>query len=236
VGSFVPVLLIGLFIAVIVLLAIFSYLSQQQRIAELTALAQQLNWHFDTDYDYSYDSEFSQFGCFCHGSSRYAYNTLRGALHVGEESWPARMGDYHYETTSTDSEGKTQTHSHHFSYLLIQLPYSPLPDLRIRHEGMFDSVKSAFGFRDINFESAEFSKRFHVTSSDKKFAYDVIYPAMMEFMLADEPPPIEIDGGQCCLTEGSGTWSAAEFQQRLNWSAKFFGLWQKHLVAELKNR
>lgn len=36
---------------------------------------------------------------------------------------------------------------------------------------------------DIDFESAEFSARFHVSSDDRKWAYDVIHARMMEFML-----------------------------------------------------
>ena len=160
--------------------------------------ADELNWQFDADEDYAYDSEFSQFSIFCHGSSRYAYNTLRGGLRFGDEAWPARMGDYHYQTTSHNGK-TTTTHHHHFSYLLVELPYPSLPDLRIRREGIFDALAGAFGFDDIDFESAEFSKRFHVKSADKKFAYDVCYPPMMEFLLASEPPAMEIDGGVCCL-------------------------------------
>ena len=99
------------------------------------------------------------------------------------------MGDYHYQTTSSNGK-QTTTHHHYFSYCLIELPYASLPDLRIRREGIFDSLAGAFGFDDIDFESAEFSKRFHVKSSDKRFAYDVVHPAMMEFLLAEESPDV----------------------------------------------
>jgi hypothetical protein len=230
-----PVLAIVAFIVIFALFAIYSYQQQQQRLAEMAALARELNWQFIADSDYSYDSQYSQFSGFCRGGSRYAYNTLVGALRVGNESWPARMGDYHYETTSTH-DGKTDTHHHHFSYFLVELPYPSLPDLRIRREGLFDTLAGAFGFDDINFESSEFSKRFHVKSTNKKFAYDVVYPAMMEFLLAEEPPAIEIDRSICYLSDGSGTWSSVEFQERFIWATKFFDLWPKHLVADLKSR
>jgi hypothetical protein len=235
VDSIFPILAVAAFIIVFALIAVYSYQQQQQRLAELGALARQLDWQFATDNDYSYDDRYGQFSVFCQGSARYAYNTLRGGIRFGDEAWSARMGDYHYQTTSHDGK-TTHTHDHHFSYLLVELPYPSLPDLRIRREGIFDALANAFGFGDINFESAEFSKRFHVKSSDKKFAYDVIHPAMMEFLLVDEPPTIEIDGGQCCLTSGSGTWTAIEFRQRLDWVIKFFDLWPKHLVADLKSR
>jgi hypothetical protein len=233
--SMFPILIFVVFIVIFALFAYYSYQQRLQRVAELHALAQQLNWQFSGEEDYSFDSEYSQFSVFTQGSSGYAYNTLTGHVHIGDEHWPARMGDYHYQTTSSDGK-TTHTHHHYFSYLLVDLPYPSLPYLRIRREGFFDTLAGAFGFSDINFESAEFSKRIHVKSSDKRFAYDVIHPAMMEFLLADDPPAIEIDGGCCCLTSGSDTWSAAEFRDRLNWAAKFFELWPRHLVAALRSR
>lgn len=230
-----PVLIFGLFVVAIVLFGIYSYHQQQQRLAEMLQLADDLDWKFSSDEDYDYDSEFSQFSVFCHGDSRHADNVLRGGLRFGDQAWPARMGDYHYTTTS--SNGKTTTtHHHRFSFLLVELPYESLPDLRIRREGLFDAIAGAFGFDDIDFESVEFSKQFHVKSADKKFAYDVCYPQMMEFLLESDPPTIEIAEGACCLTDGSSTWSATEFRERLNWAERFYDLWPKHVVAALKDR
>jgi hypothetical protein len=233
--SSLPILLFVVFAVIVGLLGVYSYRQQQQRLAELLSLAERLQWQFSSDYDYSFDNRYSQFSRFCQGSARYAYNTLTGRIQVGQETWPARMGDFHYQTTSTSGK-QTQTHHHHFSYLLIDLPYPSVPDLRIRREGIFDALATAFGFDDIDFESAEFSKRFNVKSSNKKFAYDVIDPRMMEFLLAEDPPAIQIDRGCCCLSDGASTWSAAEFEQRANWAVKFFDQWPRHLVAELKAR
>jgi hypothetical protein len=212
--GFSPVLLFVIGAAVIALIAFFS-------------------WRFDPSSDYSFDNEHSEFSVFQHGSNRYSYNTLVGTIQANGDAWPAQMGDYHYKTESSDGKN-TQTEHHRFSYLLVTLPYPSSPDLRIRREGFFDTLAHAFGFSDINFESAEFSKRFDVKSSDKKFAYDVIHPKMMEFLMADDPPTIEISGGSCCLTIGWRTWSAEQFQQQVDWAAKFFNLWPKYLVADLK--
>lgn len=201
----------------------------------MAALAKSLSWQFVAESDDSYDDKYSQFDVFCRGHSRYAYNTLRGTAEIDGQSCPAVMGDFHYRVTSGAGKNR-RTHSHHFSYLIIDLPYASLPDLRIRGEGVFDALAKAFGFDDIDFESAEFSKRFHVKSSDKKFAYDVIHPAMMEFLLATEPPTVEIEANHCCVTAGNDTWSASEFRDRLHWSMKFFDIWPKHLVSALKSR
>jgi hypothetical protein len=144
------------------------------------------------------------------------------------------MGDYHYVTTSRDKDGKTTTHTHHFSYLLVHLPFQQTPGLFIRPEGFFDKIKRAMGFDDIDFESAEFSKRFYVTSTDKRFAYDVIHPAMMEFLLDRDPPAIDVEQGCCCLGAGNETWTAEEFRANLACAQRFFELWPKHLTSTLE--
>ncbi len=229
-GIFILVVII----AVVLVVAYFSHLEQKQRREALAALAADLGWHFDPDPDYAHDNEYSQFSIFRQGHSRYAFNTLLGSLSIGGRSCRALMGDYHYCTTS--SNGKTTTtQTHHFSYLLVYLPYSQLPDLYIRREGFFDSVKRALGFDDIDFESAEFSKRFYVKSSDKKFAYDVIHPKMMEFLLSCDPPSIDIERGQCCLSRG-GRWPPQEFRTNADCAKKFFDLWPNYLVADLETR
>ena len=233
--SFFAILIFVVVVILVVLGGIYNYQQQQKRRSDLYALAQQLGWQLVVAENYDYDVQFSQFGEFCRGDKRYAYNTLAGDLKVGEQAWPTRMGDYHYQTTSSNGK-QTTTHNHYFSYCLIKVPYPSLPDLRIRREGFFDSIAGALGFDDIDFESAEFSKRFHVKSSDKRFAYGVVCPAMMEFLLAEQSPTLEIEDGWCCLSTGQETWSPAEFQQRLDWASKFFVLWPKHLVAALASR
>ena len=64
-------------------------------------------------------------------------------------------------------------------------PFRNVPDLLIRPEGFFDKVAGAFGFDDIDFESEEFSRAFFVKSSDKRFAYDVLHPRMLELLMAE---------------------------------------------------
>jgi membrane-associated PAP2 superfamily phosphatase len=60
----------------------------------------------------------------------------------------------------------------------------------------------------------------------------VIHPRMMEFLLDGDPPTIELQRGQCCLTHGEHCWSAAEFEATLAWVAKFFSHWPRHVVGQ----
>ncbi|HUT59218.1 MAG TPA: hypothetical protein VNA25_15320 [Phycisphaerae bacterium] len=63
----------------------------------------------------------------------------------------------------------------------------PLKPLLIRPQALADKVAAALGWEDINLESAEFSRRFHVSAPDRRWAYDVIHPRTMELLLASPP-------------------------------------------------
>jgi len=232
-----PGIVIVVFVVFVILILVggyFGHLAAQKRRAELSALAAELGWSFSADSDYSFDSRYAEFDCFQSGNDRYAYNLLQGNLQVGEAAWPAVMGDYHYETESRDKDGNTTTHNHYFSFLVVHLPFANAPDLFIRHEGFFDKVKRALGFDDIDFESAEFSKRFYVKSNDKKFAYDVIHPAMMEFLLTGQPPAIDIRQGRCCLVDNTSDWPPEKFRVNVTFAKQFFERWPKYLTADLE--
>jgi hypothetical protein len=226
-------LLIGGFVALFAVLAYHSHKQRQLRLADMLALAQQLGWQFDSSRDSEHDGLYSQFEIFRRGHSRYAYNTLHGTMVINGAPCPVKMGDYHYRVTSGSGKSRS-TRTYEFSYAIMELPYLRQPDLFIRPEGIFDSLAGAFGFDDIDFESAEFSKQFHVTSSDKRFAYDVVHSGMIEFLMGEEPPIVDIEAGKCCLTDGRRKWSPDEFRDRLKWADRFFALWPKHLVATLK--
>jgi hypothetical protein len=66
------------------------------------------------------------------------------------------------------------------------------PDLMIFHQSLGSRLAEAFGGEQLAFESAEFSHAFRVRTLDKKFAYDVCHPQMMEYLLANQDLIIEI--------------------------------------------
>jgi len=75
--------------------------------------------------------------------------------------------------------------------------------LRITHEGLLSNIAQAFGYADIDFESAEFSRAFCVRSKDRKFAYDVCHAQMMEYLLANRDLSIEIENEALALAFNS---------------------------------
>jgi hypothetical protein len=213
--------------------AYFSWLAEKKRREAMAALAAELGLSFDPDRDRSHDEEYAHFEIFRRGHSRAAYNTMSGQLEFQGRQWPAKMGDFTYKiTTSTGKSTSTQTYR--FSYLILHMPWSGVPDLLIRREGMFDKIAGVLGFDDIDFESAEFSRRFHVSSPDKRFAYDVIDPRMMEFLLRGDPPTVDIENRRCCISDGRSRWDPVEFRQKLAWIAEFLDHWPTHVLASLQ--
>ena len=203
-------------------IAYLSYLSAKKRREALQALANELGWRFHPDKDTSHDEEYAHFDIFSKGHSRVAFNTLTGSLEIDGRHFGAKAGDFRYRITSGSGKNR-RTSTHTFSYLIFHLPFRT-PNLVIRPEGIFDKLAGAFGFDDIDFESEQFSRKFHVKSSDRRFAYDVIHPRMIEYLLGVRAPLIDIEHGRCCLSNGRAHWRPEDFKSSLRFLRQFFEL------------
>lgn len=186
-----PVVLSVIVAAGILLLvgAIYGSKAEARRRLLLRGFAKRRGLAWEPRKSTSIERRFAQFDCFQQGTSRYGYNTMRGTW-GGRDMW---CFDYHYETQSADTEGISQTHEHHSSNVIFEADRS-LRELAIRREGFFDRVAGAFGYDDIDFESAEFSRDFHVKTSDKKWAYDVISQKTMQLLMRAPSFHIELGG------------------------------------------
>lgn len=183
------ILIVLVFVALAIGLMVFAHYQHVRRRNELAAEAARLGWTFVADKNRELGQQFADLRCLNKGSNRYAFNLMYGKC-----AGRAACGfDYHYETYSTDSKGNRQTHHHYFSVAMIETDL-PLKPLLIRTEGFFDRVGEFFGMDDIDFESAQFSREFHVSSPDRKWAFDVIHQATMEFLLDAPRFTIELHG------------------------------------------
>ncbi|MHC5064341.1 MAG: hypothetical protein ACYTG5_10245 [Planctomycetota bacterium] len=223
---------IPLVIALVVVGAIYAHKKEKERREALAELARSRGWTFSPDKDHGHDEDYAHFEVFRSGHSRYAYNTMQGPVQVHGRDCFAKAGDFHYRRT-TGSGKNRRTSTHRFSYLILHLPYASSPDLIIRREGLFDKLKGVFGFDDIDFESEEFSRKFYVQSPDKRFAYDVCHPRMLEFLLAESPGLIDIENGRCCVSGGYRRWKPEQFEAELDFLLRFLELWPEHLTSEL---
>ena len=107
--------------------------------------------------------------------------------------------------------------------------------LLIRPEGAADKAVAAtspFGTADINFESHEFSSVFHVESSSRKFAYDVITPRIMEYLLANPGWSIELAGADAMIYDNQ-LWKPERIREALNILSDFLNRIPDHVWKEL---
>jgi hypothetical protein len=184
-----------------------SWYFAAKRRKEMLAWATAHGLAYTPAQDASMDFQFPAFNCLKSGDNRYAFNVMTG-------KWANHdfVGfDYHYETHTQSSKGGRQTHHHYFSAVILSSPILLKP-MFIRPEGFFDKLTEFFGFDDIDFESAEFSRKFYVKSTDKKWAYDVIHQRTMEFMLASPQFSLQFADNAAIAWRGS-TFKLQDFEQ-----------------------
>lgn len=184
-----PLVIFGLVLVLMIFGIIAGILAARKRREAFAGLAARLGLEFYPEKDHDLARQFAFLDKLRQGSNRYAFNLLAGQ-YAGHA---VRVFDFHYETHSTDSKGNTQTHHHYFSFFMLLLPRE-FPEVTVVREGLFSKIAQAFGYDDIDFESAEFSRKFCVRSRDKRFAYDVCNPRLIEYLLANDDLTLELEG------------------------------------------
>lgn len=223
----IPVIII-LIVAAVIALIIIGAVQAARRRKELAEWSRAQGFSFSPDSDYGMDSRYPDFSCLHEGSSRYAYNVIEGE----QKDRPICAFDYHYETYSADSKGNRQTHHHYFSAVIVDTELRLRP-LFIRAEGFFDKVAEFFGFDDIDFESAEFSRKFCVKSKDRKWAYDVLHQETMEFLLNSPRFTLDFQGSHILAYDGS-EFSPATFVAALDVIHGIVDRFPDYLLRDLK--
>jgi hypothetical protein len=176
--------IISLFIAAAIVILYFSLSSdgdsEEMRRRKLAALARKLQLQFNPKADFELAKHYLFLHWLKRGDISYAYNVFRGNY----LEYPVAIFDY------TFAAGKC---SYYWSAYVLEMK-AAFPDLLISTENKTSKIAEALGESHIVFESAEFSHFFRVHSTDKKFAFDVCHPKMMEFLLANQDLTIEIRG------------------------------------------
>jgi hypothetical protein len=230
-GVVVIAIVIGV-IALLIIGGIHGAKEERERVAALNAMAQKYGLAFDPSNS-SHWTQHQHFGLFTRGHSKRAFNTFRGTVGEGDRALSVLAGDFEYkDETGTGKDRRTVTYRN--SYLIVRpVQFVYRQQLSVRREGVFDKVASAFGFEDLDFESAEFSRRFMVKCDDRKFAYDVIDPRMMEWMLQREPPlPMQTAMSEAIMVYG-GKWKPEQLDAAIDWFREFFARWPRHVVDRI---
>jgi hypothetical protein len=159
------------------LIAGFSFYLKQKRRDELAEFAVQHG------LDYAVNDPFGlvdmSFSFFDRGDGRGSENVVWGRW----QGMPVAACDFWYYDESTDSKGgRTRTY-HRFSVAEVQVA-AWMPHVTIGRENLLTVVAEHAGFRDIDFESEQFNRSFHVRSEDREFAFKLIDARMMSWLLS----------------------------------------------------
>jgi hypothetical protein len=158
-------------------------------IAKRLGLKFHADWYPDLDWQYHFLDKLHQ------GENHYAFNVISGKCKNND----ILAFDYHYQVSYGKSEGREQIRNYYFSCLILRLPVL-FPKLLIELDKTFSNLYKKTIYKDINFESYEFSRKFYVRSEDKKFAYDFCNARMMEYLLNNDDLNIEVDNNALSIS------------------------------------
>ena len=228
--------LLGLFVVLAIVSVLWTGHSARVRRDRMRTWARARAYTFDPKADKRFHKRLSDFPTFRQGSARRALNTATFTIDALGATLPARLGDYTY--TVAAGQG---TITYRLTYLLITLPMGDHPPTGLRPERLSDRLNAALGFNDINFEDAAFSKRYYVSSKDKRFAYDLLDPRTIELLKSTpHPANIEIAHDRLLLTHGykpglnsaESRWSPEQCDERIALAQAFLEHWPTHLRVD----
>lgn len=157
---------------------------ERKRRADLAEFARQNGMDFSQDDRWNLGARYQGVADIGRGHNRYALDVL---MRGGES--PLAVFRYHFKTWETRTvtrNGRTRTERYektHWRQYLVLETGSAFPHFTLRPEGLFDKLAGFVGFDDIDFESEQFSKRYFCKSENKEFAYAIVHPPMMEYLM-----------------------------------------------------
>ena len=213
-----PIVVVAIGIAIMLLRYSKRKYKRQQQLAEW---AQSRGLRFIPEEDPGIGSRFWSFDCLQWGDNRYGYNVMNGTF----ANRTICAFDYHFEMGANLSQHQgveeiintSNEHliasRHNFSAVIVDTGLRLKP-LFIRPERFVDKIADAGGYYDIKFESTDFNNQFHVKSSDRSWAYDVLTQATMDLLLQSCHFNIEFNGSQVIAYRNT-TFTAGYFEEAL---------------------
>ena len=224
------VVIVMLLIVPTVLQCYFRREQRSVRELEMRYFADRKRWDFHPSATWPRFHNYGKMDFFRRGEERTVRNRIVCDVTRGAARHPVEMGDFSYE----EAVGPVSK-IYRQSFLAAYLPQG-MPDLVIRSERLHDRVASAAGHGDIDFESKEFSDRYMVSASDKKAAYRLISPLMIELLLADQPTlgPIRVcvHNGWVGIAAIDELWTPSQFEAARGWAERFLALWPDDLIGD----
>jgi hypothetical protein len=92
-----------------------------------------------------------------------------------------------YEIGTSDNK----KHTERWQVALVEIEY-PLRTVDILPDDLLAKFSKSLGGQDIDFESADFNRKWRVMAHDLKYAHDIVHPRMMERLLRDDADGLAI--------------------------------------------
>ncbi|HVF52412.1 MAG TPA: DUF3137 domain-containing protein [Actinomycetota bacterium] len=172
-------LLVLLLIALVIVGGILHYRQKRHRQLGIVATATKFGFQY-SNYDVL-GLVSRPFELFRRGDDRGCENIIWG-------NWggvPVIAGDYWYYEENQDSDGGNSKTYYRFTVGVIDVN-ATFPRCHIRRENLLTRLADHLSFHDLTFESEQFNKTFQVEADDKKFAFELIDPLFMHWLLSTD--------------------------------------------------
>jgi hypothetical protein len=218
--QFLPILAVAV---LMVLLAVYAYRRDRRRRRLLLAWARSRGFTLSADRRTGWECEYPAYRLFTRGYNRHSSLHIEGDL----DGRRVRCLDYRFTTGSGRSR-----RTHHYAVILVDTD-TPVIPLHIRREHVLDRLGEFLGGGDINFESDAFSRRFHVSSADRKWAYDIIQTEMMDFLLAADVHNVEFGFAELAVYRRESL-TGRRCQQDIKLARRILQLLPADVLAQLR--
>ncbi len=182
-----PILLAIASVALVGALIAYSFKLERDRTEALQALAGTMGLAFQPTIDSEMAATFGELPVFTHGHSRKGKNLFSGE----KDGVDLRLFDYQY----TVGGGKN-SHTYRQTIALFPSGGQGLPDLLLAPENIFHKIGQAFGYQDIDFESApDFSSHYLLRGPDEMAIRGAFNIGALQYFGTHRNWHVEVKGG-----------------------------------------
>ena len=217
--------LFAAFVVILIVFAIYAWRQEQKRREALRLWCHKYGWKLAGHSIMGWDHDYPGISVFSRGHSKSGDNIITGHF----RNHRITLLDYQFTTGS----GKNRT-THHRGVTIMESDFPTIP-LQIRREHAMDKLGAFLGAGDIEFESAEFNRKFFVKSSDRKWAYDVVHTGTMEYLLSAPKYSIEYGFGEIAIYR-QGKCNPEHYEQQVEMAWQLLQLIPEYLVKEMKGQ
>jgi hypothetical protein len=174
---------------------VLRHYQNRQKSKSTAKWAKAHNLFHEPHRDEKIDHQLREFTCLCGGSPGYAANRVLGR----HREWNFQAFYYHRCKYRMRDE-PTDTSSAVLIYSTC-----PLEHLLIIPRVYTHFQDDLFGSKSLNFESHAFSEKYYVRAENRKWAYDVLHPRAIDFLMSRPPCVIEF-GRFSVIAYRTGVW------------------------------